>query len=92
MQMQEPGDNKGMQNQQPLAPLDYESVKSFLLESNETVQVCATLQAFRWRLTKTRRKRTLKQVIYTYMHYDLLDCNDKLTAKSPSKIIEKLLL
>jgi len=25
------------------------------------------------------------------MHYDLLDCNDKLNAKSQSKIIDKLL-
>jgi hypothetical protein len=72
-------------------PLDYSTVKEFLLNSDETVKVCATLQAFRWRLTKTRRKRTLKQVIYTYMHYDLLDCNDKLNAKSQSKIIDKLL-
>ena len=56
------------QQQQPLAPLNYEAIKDFLLNSSETVKVCATLQAFRWRLTKTRRKRTLKQVIYTYMH------------------------
>ena len=79
------------QQQQPLAPLNYDAIKDFLLNSSETVKVCATLQAFRWRLTKTRRKRTLKQVIYTYMHHDLLDCNDKVNNK-PQKIIDKLLL
>jgi len=36
--------------------------------------VCATLQALRWRLTKTKRKHTVKQVIYAYMNYDLLGC------------------
>lgn len=71
--------------------LDYVKVKDFLLHSDETLKVCATLQAFRWRLTKTRRKRTLKQVIYTYMHYDLLDCKNK-SAKKDGRIIDKLLL
>ena len=44
--------------QPPLAPLNYEKIKSSLLTSNETVKVCATLQAFRWRLTKTRKKKS----------------------------------
>ena len=39
----------------------------------ESLRVCVTLQAFRWRLTKTRKKRTLRQVILTYMHYDISD-------------------
>jgi hypothetical protein len=55
------------------------------------VKICATLQAFRWRLTKTRRKKTLRQVILTYMHYDILDCGEKFKDK-PIKIIDKLLL
>ena len=53
--------------QQDLAPLDYEKIKSFLVNSNEKIKsllvnsneeikVCATLQALRWRLTKTKRK------------------------------------
>ena len=42
--------------QQDLAPLDYEKIKSFLVNSNEEIKVCATLQALRWRLTKTKRK------------------------------------
>lgn len=63
--------------QPPLAPLSYDKIKTFLLTSNETVKVCATLQAFRWRLTKTRKKKTLRQVIFTYTHYDILDCGEK---------------
>ena len=61
------------------------------MTTQETVKICATLQAFRWRLTKTRRKKTLRQVIITYMHYDILDCGDKFKDKS-IKIIDKLLL
>lgn len=61
------------------------------MTTQETVKICATLQAFRWRLTKTRRKKTLRQVILTYMHYDILDCGDKFKDKS-IKIIDKLLL
>ena len=29
----------------------------------------------RWRLTKTKRKQTVKQVIYAYMNYDILGCS-----------------
>ena len=35
--------------------------------------MCATLQALRWRLTKTRRKQLVKVVIHSYALYDLLD-------------------
>ncbi len=66
-------------------------MKEFLLTSNETVKICATLQAFRWRLTYTRKKKTLKQVIYTYINFDLLDCNEKAEGK-PNKVIDRLLL
>ena len=40
-------------------------------------------------LTKTRKKKTLRQVIYTYSHYDLLDCKEQ---GGGDKIIDKLLL
>ena len=45
-----------MQMQEDLAPLDYLKVKKFCIESTEEIKVCATLQALRWRLTKTKRK------------------------------------
>jgi len=39
-----------------IAPLAYMRIKTFLKESPEEIKVCATLQALRWRLTKTKRK------------------------------------
>ena len=63
-----------MQMQEDLAPLDYPKVKKFCIESTEEIKVCATLQALRWRLTKTKRKQLVKLVIHAYAQYDLLDC------------------
>jgi hypothetical protein len=63
-----------MQMQEELAPLNYLKIKQYLVESNEEIRVCATLQALRWRLTKTKRKQLVKLVIHAYQHYDLLDC------------------
>lgn len=60
--------------QEELAPLDYSKIKKFLIDSNEDIKVCATLQALRWRLNKTKRKQLVKLVIHAYMKYDLLDC------------------
>ena len=45
-----------MQMQDELAPLDFDKIKAFLVDSSEEIRVCATLQALRWRLTKTKRK------------------------------------
>ena len=60
--------------QEDLAPLDYSRIKKFLTESTEEIKVCATLQALRWRLTKTKRKQLVKLVIHAYAQYDLMDC------------------
>ena len=57
-----------------MAPLEYDKIKRYLIESTEEIRVCATLQALRWRLTKTKRKQLVKLVIYAYQNYDLLDC------------------
>ena len=46
--------------------MDYSKIKQFLVESNEEIRVCATLQALRWRLTKTKRKQLVKLVIHAY--------------------------
>ena len=67
-----------IQMQEELAPLDYGKIKRFLVESNEEIRVCATLQALRWRLTKIKRKQLVKLVIHAYQHYDLLDCKKAL--------------
>lgn len=60
--------------QEELAPLDYGSIKKFLIDSVEDIKVCATLQALRWRLNKTKRKQLVKLVIHAYQNFDLLDC------------------
>ena len=57
-----------------LAPLDYNKIKKYLIESTEEIRVCASLQALRWRLTKTKRKQLVKLAIHAYQNYDLLDC------------------
>lgn len=54
--------------------MEYDKIKKFLIESTEEIRVCSTLQALRWRLTKTKRKQLVKLVIYAYQNYDLLDC------------------
>lgn len=46
-----------------------------MLNSKEEMKVCATLQALRWRLTKTKRKQLVKLVIHAYQNYDLLSCS-----------------
>ena len=62
-------------DQQALVPLNFEKVKAFLLQSDEEIKVCATLQALRWRLTRTKRKQLVKFAIYSYQSHDLLGCN-----------------
>ena len=82
--------------QQDLAPLNYENIKHFLANSTEEIKVCATLQALRWRLTKTKRKQLVKYVIHAYQNYDLLGCQTASLAREDSKeqqflLIDKLL-
>lgn len=60
--------------QDPLHSLDFQKIKDFLLNFDEEIKVSATLQALRWRLTKTKRKQAVKLVIYSYQHFDLLGC------------------
>lgn len=55
--------------------MNYEAIRDFLLNSKEDIKICATLQALRWRLTKTKRKQLVKLVIHAYQHYDLLSCS-----------------
>jgi len=69
------------------APIDFNNVKSFLMSSQEDIKICATLQALRWRITKTKRKVFTKQMILTYMHFDLLGCSQN----SSPKVLDKLL-
>lgn len=72
-----------------LAPLNFGKLKHFLMTSTEEVQLCATLQALRWRLTKAKRKSLVKQVIHLYMNYDLLGC---LPGTGDPRILDRLLM
>lgn len=71
------------QQQQPEfeehSPLDYAKIKQFLLHFEEEIKISATLQALRWRLTKTKRKQQVKLCIYAYQQYDLLGCSAEAT-------------
>ncbi len=60
---------------QQFASLNFAQIKYFLMNSDEEIKICATLQALRWRITKAKKKLQIKQVIYAYMHYDLLGCS-----------------
>ena len=75
MQMQPSNPQQQLQMMlQDLAPLNFVNIKHFLANSAEEIKVCATLQALRWRLTKTKRKQLVKFVIHSYQNYDLLGC------------------
>ena len=52
--------------------LDYEKVKSFLMECTDETQICVTLEALWWRVTKTVGKAGKGEVLHTYSHFDIL--------------------
>jgi len=54
------------------APLDYDKIKRFLIESEDELKICATLQALRWRISKTHTNFQRNEVLHTYWFYDIL--------------------
>ena len=60
-----------------LAPLDYDRIKRFLLESSDELKICATLQALRWRISKSRSYSQRAEVLHTYQYYDIFGIFDK---------------
>ena len=60
-----------------LAPLDYDKIKAYLLESDDELKICAILQALRWRISKSRSYSMRAEVLHTYMHYDILGLMEK---------------
>lgn len=60
----------------PLAPLDYDRIKKYLLEGKDELKICSTLQALRWRISKARSYSRRTEVLHTYMHYDILGILD----------------
>ena len=47
-------------------------------DNNEvrTVNICATLQALRWRLTRVK-PWVRRQVLTSYAHFDIIDCKSQ---------------
>jgi len=59
-----------------MAPLDFAKIKDFLRKSarnpHHEVEVCATLQALSWRVTKVS-PQIRRQNLHSYQHFDLLE-------------------
>jgi len=59
-----------------MAPLDYMKIKDFLRKSarnpHHEAEVCATLQALSWRITKVSAT-IRRQNLHSYQHFDLLE-------------------
>lgn len=65
-----------------LVPLDFAKLKAFFKTqiANE-IQICATLQALRWRLTRVGAAMR-KQIMLSYIHYDLLESGEILSEQN----------
>jgi hypothetical protein len=46
------------------------------MTSNDEMKLCVTLEALRWRITKTGNKSTRNEILYSYQIFDLLGCNN----------------
>ena len=72
-----------------LVPLDFVKLKSFFKNQIQNeIQICATLQALRWRLTRVGAAMR-KQIMLSYIHYDLLESGEILSEQN-STVIETL--
>jgi LisH domain-containing protein ARMC9 len=69
-----------------LAPLDYDKIKKFLLTSEDELKIWSTLQALRWRISKSRSYSHRAEVLQTYKHYDILG----ITGEGPDLLIHLL--
>lgn len=61
----------------PLAHLNYEKIKLFIFHSQEEPKVCASLHALRARILKSRPGLQRKQVLFAYIHYNILGCDQE---------------
>ena len=59
-----------------MAPVDYNKIKDFLKKSaknpHHEVEICATLQALSWRITKVS-SQIRRQNLHSYHHFDILE-------------------
>mgnify|MGYP000941287617 CR=1 FL=1 len=59
-----------------MAPLDFNKIKEFLRKSarnpHHEMEVCTTLQALSWRITKVSAA-IRRQNLHSYQHFDILE-------------------
>ena len=72
-----------------MAPLDYNRIKEFLRVSahSKEIEVCTTLQAMSWRITKVPQS-IRKQNVHSYQHFDILEMK---LVNNPSSIFNMLI-
>jgi hypothetical protein len=76
-----------IQNNNPsLAALDYKKIKYFLHTSKNDLKLCALLQALKWRLMRTRKGNSRKELMQWFITFDLMDC-----ASPKDNLLENLL-
>ena len=65
-----------LRNPPIMAPLDYNKIREFLRKScrnpHHEVEVCATLQALSWRITRVKPS-IRRQNLHSYQYYDILE-------------------
>lgn len=74
-----------------MAPLDFNKIKEFLRKNARNasmeLEVCTTLQALSWRITKVSSK-IRRQNLHSYQHYDILEVK---LAENPNSVFFQLL-
>jgi LisH domain-containing protein ARMC9 len=61
----------------PLVPLDYNKIKLFIFHSQEETKVCITLQALKWRISRSRPGNQRRHVLFAFSEYDILGCSNQ---------------
>ena len=69
-------ENLSEDRQLVLAPLDYNKIKLFIFHSQEEEKVCVTLQALKWRISKSRAGNQRNHVLFAFSEFDILGCNN----------------
>lgn len=75
-----------IQNSLSLAALDYKKVKHFLRTSKNDIKICGLLQALKWRLMRTQKGYSRREIMQWFVSFDLFDCSS-----SKDNLLEKLL-
>jgi hypothetical protein len=74
-----------------MAPLDFGRVKEFLLKNARNpsleLEICSTLQAMSWRITKVSSK-IRRQNLHSYQHYDIIDVK---AAQNPNSVFQQMI-